>query len=155
MFGNAFGCGLSASAATAPPTNSITIELLTRRGLISAFSPRPPHSQLKNRERLDITVVLVGSETWKRKHVDWEIYATLAKKHALLGIVLPTHSKNHLGEIIVPDRLLDNVASGFASWIHWSNDATTVSNAVTHARQLAKTPARIVNSRQQLGRNLS
>jgi hypothetical protein len=66
------------------------------------------------------TVVLCGSETWKRKHVDWEIKATLDKEHALLGIILPVHVKNALGEIIVPDRLSDNVRSGFASWMHWS-----------------------------------
>jgi hypothetical protein len=41
-----------------------------------------------------ITIVLIGAETGKRKHVDWEIYATLSKKHALLGIALPTCAKN-------------------------------------------------------------
>ena len=102
-----------------------------------------------------ITVVLIGAETWERKHVDWEIYATLAKKHALLGIALPTCAKTPKGEVIVPGRLYDNLVSGFAKWIHWANDATAVSNAITNARQLAKAPALIVNSRPQLGRNLS
>lgn len=99
------------------------------------------------------TIVLIGAETGKRKHVDWEVYATLAKKHALLGIALPTHVKGTGGAVIVPSRLYDNIVSGFATWIHWTNDAAAVSNAITNARQLAKNATRIVNSRPQLGRN--
>lgn len=102
-----------------------------------------------------ITVVLIGAETWKRKHVDWEIHATLDRKHALLGIALPTHAKSARGEVIVPDRLHDNLVSGFARWIHWSNNAATVSSAITVARQVAQTSALIANSRPQLGRSLS
>ncbi len=102
-----------------------------------------------------ITVVLIGAETWKRKHVDWEIHATLEKKHALLGIALPGHATTFRGEVIVPDRLYDNLVSGFATWIHWLNDAATVSNAITNARQLVKAPNKTVNSRPQMGRNLS
>src|SRR5438874_585527 len=37
------------------------------------------------------TIVLCGSETGKRKHVDWEIKATLDKKHGLVGVNLPTN----------------------------------------------------------------
>jgi len=102
-----------------------------------------------------ITVVLIGTETWKRKHVDWEIHATLDRKHALLGIALPTHAKNARGEVIVPSRLQDNIVSGFARWTHWSNNAAIVSTAITLARRVAQTPARIANSRPQLSRSLS
>lgn len=43
-----------------------------------------------------VTIVLVGTQTWQRRHVDWEISASLrtTKKHnhcGLFGIVLPTH----------------------------------------------------------------
>ena len=43
-----------------------------------------------------VTVVLVGKDTWRRKHVDWEIAATLRDTDAnsrsgLLGILLPSH----------------------------------------------------------------
>src|SRR5688500_597429 len=35
------------------------------------------------------TVVLCGPLTWGRKHVDWEIAATLDKLHGVVGIKLP------------------------------------------------------------------
>ena len=43
-----------------------------------------------------VTVVLIGAETWKRKHVDWEIGASIrqtqySSRSGLLGILLPTY----------------------------------------------------------------
>jgi len=67
------------------------------------------------------TIVLIGEKSHERKYLDWEIKATLDKCHGLVGIVLPKHSKNPDGEIIVPDRFLDNVRSGYAAWAHWQN----------------------------------
>ncbi len=45
-----------------------------------------------------VTVVLIGSETWKRKHVDWEISSSirdtqLNSRTGLLGIILPTYPR--------------------------------------------------------------
>src|SRR5215472_6130945 len=34
------------------------------------------------------TVLLVGRDTWGRKYVDWEIDATLDKRHGLIGVQL-------------------------------------------------------------------
>ena len=65
--------------------------------------------------------MLIGEKSHERKYLDWEIKATLDKCHGLVGIVLPKHSKNPNGEIIVPDRFLDNVRSGYAAWAHWQN----------------------------------
>lgn len=65
------------------------------------------------------TIVLVGAQSHERKYLDWEIKATLDKCHGLVGIVLPTHAKNPTGEIIVPDRFLDNHKTGYAVWTHW------------------------------------
>ncbi len=65
------------------------------------------------------TIVLIGAQTHQRKYVDWEIKATLDKQHGLLGIVLPTHVLNPYGQIVVPDRFLDNATSGYAVWTHW------------------------------------
>lgn len=66
------------------------------------------------------TVVLCGRETPWRKYVDWEIKATLDRKHGLVGVLLPTITQSPFtDQIIVPDRLLDNLHSGYASWIHW------------------------------------
>ena len=44
-----------------------------------------------------VTVVLIGRCTWQRKHVDWEISASLIdtfhnSRCGLLGIRLPTHT---------------------------------------------------------------
>ena len=44
-----------------------------------------------------VTVVLIGRCTWQRKHIDWEISASLIDtshndRCGLLGIRLPTHT---------------------------------------------------------------
>lgn len=64
-----------------------------------------------------VTIVLIGSETYKRKYVDWEIASTLRndannKRSGLIGIFLPgKNSKN----TTVPERLQDNIDSGYAN----------------------------------------
>ncbi|HOP81030.1 MAG TPA: TIR domain-containing protein, partial [Armatimonadota bacterium] len=68
-----------------------------------------------------ITIVLCGAETWKRKYVDWEIYATLYCEHALLGICLPTALDTGNGKR-APDRFVENWKTGYAHWMHWSED---------------------------------
>jgi hypothetical protein len=71
-----------------------------------------------------VVVVLVGNNTKKRKHVDWEIYAGLSASingsSGLVGILLPTFSGASLEDI--PARLADNVKSGYAKLYSW-NDA--------------------------------
>jgi hypothetical protein len=77
----------------------------------------------KVREKMrncSVTVVLVGSRTGHRKWIDWEIWASLRsythpydplksfKPNGLLAIYLPTDSHS------VPDRLADNIKSGYA-----------------------------------------
>ena len=44
-----------------------------------------------------VTIVLIGPRTWQRKHVDWEIHASLRdtehnRRCGLLGILLPAHT---------------------------------------------------------------
>ncbi len=82
-----------------------------------------------------VTVVLIGTETWKRKHVDWEIGASIRHtnfnpRSGLLGIYLPTYQqKDHYGRYDpagIPPRLLDNVKCGFADLHSWSNDPNEV-----------------------------
>ena len=48
------------------------------------------------------TIVLCGSETWKRKHVDWKIKSTLDKRHGLVGVNLPSNPLTSAGKYIVP-----------------------------------------------------
>ena len=81
-----------------------------------------------------VVVVLIGADTYKRKHIDWEIYAGLtdkAKGHSgLIGILLPTYyssleNYNLCGrgynEKTLPPRFLDNLKSGYAQLYHWNN----------------------------------
>ncbi|MEZ4401325.1 MAG: TIR domain-containing protein [Kofleriaceae bacterium] len=92
-----------------------------------------------------VTVVLVGTETWQRKHVDWEIGATLRDtlhnpRGGLLGILLPTYQRAHgdtlrtdrAGRVTnynprsIPPRLHDNVGNGYASLHLWSEQPDDV-----------------------------
>lgn len=65
------------------------------------------------------TIVLCGAETRWRKYVDWEIKATLDKQHGLVGIRLPNNQPDHLGRYHKPDRLQDNIDTGYAIWTSW------------------------------------
>ena len=80
-----------------------------------------------------VTVVLIGKETWKRKHVDWEIGASirhtkLNPRSGLLGIFLPDHpdfGRDKYNPYIIPPRLHYNAKCGYASLYDWSDDALT------------------------------
>ena len=99
------------------------------------------------------TIVLCGFETHLRKYVDWEIKATLDKKHGLVGVQLPTACVQN-GGVLVPDRLYDNIASGYAEWVAWS---TVVAGAavfkVVIERARVKSFTLINNSRLMRYRN--
>ena len=94
------------------------------------------------------TIVLCGVETPNRKHVDWEIKATLDKQHGLLAVQLPTN-----GRFIVPIRLFDNSQSGYAHSIAWTENALLMTFAINLAREQAKNTRLIVNSRPMMVRN--
>lgn len=98
------------------------------------------------------TVVLVGSESHLRKYIDWEIKATLDKQHGLVGVILPSHQKTFDGKIIVPDRLHDNVCTGYAGWLHWAG--LNVHSLNQHVNAAVAAPRNlIVNSRDMRKRN--
>lgn len=88
-----------------------------------------------------VTIVLIGSETWKRKHVDWEIGASIRKTQnspssGLLGIVLPTYPQNGMTEYnqhTIPPRLYDNIKCGFASIHDWDTDPFIVQEWIHEA----------------------
>ncbi len=102
------------------------------------------------------TVVLVGSETWKRKYVDWEIKATLEMGHGLIGAYLPSASRDVVGRTLVPGRLHDNVQSGYCMWLSWEQ-LTAHSDGLNRyvADAKARSSLLIVNNRERLLRNLS
>lgn len=76
-----------------------------------------------------VAAVLIGSCTWQRKHVDWEIGSSLrdTKRNSrcgLLGILLPTHSdhgKRSFRPHLIPPRLADNCGRNgtFAAVYDW------------------------------------
>ena len=100
------------------------------------------------------TIVLVGKDTWGRKYVDWEIQATLEKKHSLIGVRLPTAPTTPQNTVIVPGRLFDNIKSGYALWLTWqelTSGAHTCSQYIEQAN--ARDKMLIVNTRERRLRN--
>lgn len=99
------------------------------------------------------TIVLVGRDTWGRKFVDWEIDATLSKQHGLLGLQLPSLPIVS-NTVTVPDRLSDNINSGYALWMRWDYLASNPSILSTWIEQAtARDKSLICNSRDRRYRN--
>ncbi|MCY4414712.1 MAG: TIR domain-containing protein [Chloroflexi bacterium] len=81
-----------------------------------------------------VTVVLIGTDTWRRKHIDWEVAATVRdttanRRSGLVGIFLPTHPSygdDDYDPYTIPPRLHYNVECGFADLYDWSESATDV-----------------------------
>lgn len=107
-----------------------------------------------------VTVVLIGAETWQRKHIDWEIGSSLRHteynpRSGLLGILLPTYPRadpTKYNPWTIPPRLYDNVKCEFAAIYNWSDNPTTVQDWIHQAyvRKSAKQPD---NSRAPFGNN--
>ncbi|MBS1911575.1 MAG: TIR domain-containing protein [Bacteroidetes bacterium] len=111
-----------------------------------------------------VTVVLIGAQTWQRKHVDWEIGSSirdtkLNPRSGLLGILLPTYYESHTSvecgkynPRTVPPRLYDNIRCEFASIYNWSENGATVQSRIHEAynRKSTKQPD---NSRASFGKN--
>ncbi len=108
-----------------------------------------------------VLIVLVGSKTYCRKHVDWEISAALMKKvgkySGLLGLLLPTYpgyERNEYDPGTIPPRLLDNVGSGYAELHRWTEDEARVRSFIEEAfNNRIKKADLIANSRQQFRNN--
>jgi hypothetical protein len=100
------------------------------------------------------TIVLCGLETPWRKYVDWEVKATLDMEHGLIGVNLPTNRTNAAGNVIVPDRLHDNIQSGYAVWTNWNAFTQSAAAAKSLIEQaVSRSPKQIVNDRLMMARN--
>jgi len=100
------------------------------------------------------TIVLCGKETPWRKFVDWETEATLDKDHGLIAVNLPTNPVRPNGNVIVPDRVHDNIQSGYAIWTNWAHLTSNISHLPALIEQAnAKPKNLIVNSRPAMSRN--
>lgn len=88
-----------------------------------------------------VAVVLIGTHTWQRKHVDWEIAASIRDtksnpRNGLLGIILPSRRDIHCQNrdiYTIPPRLVDNVKVRFAEIYDWSESATLVESWIHKA----------------------
>lgn len=91
-----------------------------------------------------VTVVLIGSETWKRKHVDWEIGSSIrqtknSSRSGLMGILLPSYHSYFSREYgkfdhsEIPPRLSDNIKNGFAKIYDWSTNPESVQKWIHEA----------------------
>ncbi len=108
-----------------------------------------------------VLVVLVGNNSHRRKHVDWEISAALNKKvdgySGLLGLRLP--SRLDFNTLLydpetIPSRLLDNLNSGYANFYDWTWDGDAIVARVEEAfRNRIFKSDKIKNSRLQLANN--
>ena len=110
-----------------------------------------------------VTIVLIGPETWQRKHVDWEIGSSIRKtkknpRCGLIGILLPNH-KNYgskrINTRLVPPRLADNnFPDGVARIYKWPSPWAPAKVAQwiheAYVRRAAILPD---NNRLQFGRN--
>lgn len=107
-----------------------------------------------------VTVVLIGAETWQRKHIDWEIGSSIRHteynpRSGLLGILLPTYPRadpTKYNPRTIPPRLYDNAKCEFAAIYNWSDNPTTVQDWI-HQAYLRKGAKQPDNSRAPFGKN--
>ncbi len=88
-----------------------------------------------------VTVVLIGAQTWQRKHVDWEIGSSIRNtslnpRSGLLGIILPTYPRSdikHYDPYTIPPRLYYNIQRNFAKIYNWTENKTELQNRIDEA----------------------
>lgn len=110
-----------------------------------------------------IIVVLIGPNTYKRKHIDWEIYAGLREsingRSALLGILLPEYrldEEHKFRYADIPARLADNVKSGYSKIYFWSYAVQNFSQIINDAfNEKNSIKNKADNSRPQMKYNKS
>ncbi|MEI6336093.1 MAG: TIR domain-containing protein [Methylococcaceae bacterium] len=88
-----------------------------------------------------VTVVLIGSQTWQRKHIDWEIGSSIRNteynsRSGILGIILPTYprkDKSKYNRYTIPPRLYDNIKCEFATIHNWNENPDVVQKWIHEA----------------------
>ena len=109
-----------------------------------------------------VIVVLVGPNTYKRKHVDWEIYAGLRNSvngnSGLIGILLPTVQLTYEGKYYyssIPQRLADNIKSEYARMYAWDFAIKNFDSIIQEAFDNRISKRNLIdNSRLQMQSNL-
>ena len=117
---------------------------------IGDINPSLPTDRIRQKIRDEylrdttVTVILIGSETWKRKHVDWEIGSSIrqtqySSRSGLIGILLPSYHEYYntdYGKYFdneIPPRLSDNLKNSYASIYEWSDNPYEVQNWIDEA----------------------
>jgi len=83
----------------------------------------------KHLKESTVTIVLIGRDTWRRKHVDYEIHNTLRSTEAsprsgLIGIILPNYPKRkgeNSNSRTIPKRLSQNLENKYANIHNWTD----------------------------------
>lgn len=106
---------------------------------IGHFTEDTIYKKIRGKMRsCSVTIALIGERTGHRKWIDWEIWASLRgythidplkgfKPNGLLAIYLPVDSHS------VPERLQDNIDSGYAVCMDWCNLERDFESKVNYA----------------------
>jgi hypothetical protein len=109
-----------------------------------------------------ILVVLIGTKTKCRMHVDWEISGALNLRvgdnnAGLLGILLPTHpdyGTRRATYDLMPARLADNFKTGYAIIKDWTDDRIKMQSYIEEAFEKRSSMAdKRINSRIQMDKD--
>lgn len=125
--------------------------MVSRSVQIGDIDPYQPTATIRQKIRDEylrdstVTVVLIGTDRWKRKHVDWEIGSSIRDteynpRSGLLGILLPTYkhpngNRNEYNPRTIPPILYDNIQCGFAKIYNWSDNPYEVQEWIHNAFQ--------------------
>jgi hypothetical protein len=104
-----------------------------------------------------VTILLVGSCTWARRYVDWEVYSSLrsskhSKVNGLLAISLPSVSgKGATLQARVNDNLVrdaNNKDLGYARWKKYPTSKSDLRAWIEDAYQARTTRANLINNKR-------
>ena len=147
--------------------NNLSSNIINKSVKVGEYDPDDSDEYIKRLIREDkisdssVIVVLVGNNTKKRKHVDWEIYAGLSASingnAGLIGIMLPSVSKTFDGKYSyddMPARLADNLKTNYAYLYDWDTAVNYFDSIIEEAFQSRISRRNLIdNSRPQMKYN--
>lgn len=101
-----------------------------------------------------VTIALMGSCTWARRYVDWEIYSSLrSSKHSsvngLLAIELPTGGKLQARVNDNVTRDADNDDIGYARWMSYPQSTASLRGWIDDAFNARVTRRTLIDNTRQ------
>ncbi|RAP43590.1 TIR domain-containing protein [uncultured Methanosphaera sp.] len=81
----------------------------------------------------NIFIVLMGSETYKSKNVNWEIDYALHHDACMLGLCLPTNDdylKRNINTSKMPRQFVNNLLAGYVSYFDWTDEYDNLANYI-------------------------